>query len=90
MLTFAFNPFITIPHLVIEFLSSFCLRPININDQNPYYSIRFKLGGRVHFITKEEFDNVFGFKSEGEIGPNTLWSPSSFWATNVKPNALPF
>ena len=72
MLTFIFNPFITIPHLVIEFLSSFCLRTTNFNDQNPYYSMRFKLGGRDRFLTKEEFDNIFGFKSEGEISSNIL------------------
>ena len=90
MVTFAFNPFITIPYLVIEFLASFCLRTTKFNDQNPYYRMRFKLGDIDHFLTNEDFDNIFGFKSEGEIGPNTLWSPSSFWATNAKPNASPF
>ena len=35
MLSFAFSPLIAIPSLVIEFLSSFCLRTINTDDQNP-------------------------------------------------------
>ena len=46
--------------------------------------------GRDHFLTKKNFNNIFSFKSKGEIGPNTLWSPSSFWATNAKLNASPF
>ena len=46
MFHFAFTPFVTIPQLVIEFLSSFCLRTSNFNDANPYYSMRFKLGGK--------------------------------------------
>ena len=44
MFHFAFTPFITIPQLVITFLSSFCLRTSN--------SI-FKLGGKSYFLTKE-------------------------------------
>ena len=72
MFNFAFTPFITIPQLVIEFLSSFCLRTTNINDDNPYYSMRFKLGGKSCFLTKEEFDTLFQFKSSGIEGPNNL------------------
>ena len=90
MFNFAFTPFITIPQLVIEFLSSFCLRTSNINDDNPYYSMRFKLGGKSCFLTKEEFDTLFQFKSSGIEGPNNLWSPNQFWTHNAKPNASQF
>ena len=75
MFHFTFTPFITIPQLVIEFLSSFCLRTSNFNDDNPYYSMRFKLGGKSYFLTKEEFYSLFQFKSSGVEGPNNLWSP---------------
>ena len=90
MFHFAFTPFITIPHLVIEFLSSFCLRTSNFNDDNPYYSMRFKLGGKSYFLTKEEFDTLFQFKSSGIEGPNNLQSPNQFWTQNAKPNASTF
>ena len=79
MFYFAFTPLITIPKLVIEFLSSYCLRTTNVNDENPYFSMRFKLGGKSCFMTKEEFDTLFQFKSDGIEGPNTIWSPNSFW-----------
>ena len=79
MFYFAFTPFISIPHLVIEFLSSFRLRTSNFNDDNPYYSMRFKLGGKSYFLTKEECDTLFQFKSSGIEGPNNLWSPNQFW-----------
>ena len=59
MFNFAFTPFITIPKLVIEFLSSYCLRTSNFNEENPYYSMRFKLGGQSCFLTKEDFDTLF-------------------------------
>ena len=59
MFNFAFTPYSTIPKLVIEFLSSYCLRTTNFNDENPYYSMRFKLGGRSYFLTKEDFDSLF-------------------------------
>ena len=90
MFQFAFTPFITIPQLVIEFLSSFFLRTTNFNDNNPYYSMRFKLGGKSYFLTKEEFDTLFQFKSSGVEGPNNLWSPNYFWTQNTKPNAFTF
>ena len=90
MYHFAFTPFITIPKLVIEFLSSFCLRTTNINNDNPYYSMRFKLVGKSCFLTKEEFDTLFQFENDRIEGPNNIWSPNSFWSQNVKPNASPF
>ena len=52
--------------------------------------MRFKLGGISYFLTKKEFDTLFGFKSEGEIGLNTLWSPHNFWIQNIKPNTSNF
>ena len=90
LFNFAFTPFITIPQLVIEFLSSFCLRMSNFNVDNPYYSMRLKLGGKSYFLTKEEFDSLFQFKSSGIEGPNNIWSPNHFWTQNVKPNAYHF
>ena len=90
MFHFAFTPFITTPQLVIEFHSSFCLRTSNFNDDNPYYSMRFKLGDKSCFLTKEEFDTLFQFKSSGIEGLNNLWSPNLFWTQNTKPNASQF
>ena len=52
--------------------------------------MRFKLGGKNCFLTKEEFDTLFQFKSSGEDGPNILWSPHHFWIQNAKPNASTF
>ena len=95
MFLFTFTPFVTIPHLVIEFLSSFCLRTSNFNDANPYYSMRFKLGGISYFLTKKEFDTLFGFKSEGEIVitpfgllPLFGYKTSNQMLPNSKPNTL--
>ena len=62
MFNFAFTPYSTIPKLVIEFLSTYCLRTTNFNDENPYYSMRFKLNGRSCFLTKEDFDSLLASK----------------------------
>ena len=87
MFTFAFTHFITIPQLVIKFLSSLYLRTTNLNDKNSYYSMRFKLGGKNYFHTKEEFDSLFQSNSSGVEQPNNLWSLNQFWTQNAKPNA---
>ena len=42
---FAFNGLASYPSLIIECLSSFTLRSINYDNENPYFSMRFKLGG---------------------------------------------
>ena len=52
--------------------------------------MRFKLGGKSYFLTKEEFYTLFQFKSDEIEGPNNLWSPIHFWTQNVKPNASQF
>ena len=48
---FAFNALPSYPSLIIEFLSSFTLHSINYDNENPYFSMRFKLGGRDRFMT---------------------------------------
>ena len=40
---FAFQALPSYPSLIIEFLSSFILRSINYDNENPYFSMRFKL-----------------------------------------------
>ena len=64
---FAFNALPSYPSLIIEFLSSFTLRSINYDNENPYFSMRFKLGGRDRFMTHQEFDTLFGFGQEGHV-----------------------
>ena len=64
---FAFNALLSYPSLIIEFLSSFTLRSINYDNENPYFSMRFKLRGRDHFMTHQEFDTLFGFSQEGHV-----------------------
>ena len=48
---FAFNALPSYPSLIIEFLSSFTLRSINYENENPYFLMRFKLGEKDHFLT---------------------------------------
>ena len=50
---FAFEPLPTYPSLVIEFLSTYCLRVQFINDCNPLNSMRFRLCGRDRFLTSQ-------------------------------------
>lgn len=38
--------------VIIEFLSTFTLRSINYDDENPYFLMRFKLGSRNRFMTR--------------------------------------
>ena len=64
---FAFNALPSYPSLIIEFLSSFTLRSINYDNENPYFSMRFKLGGKDRFMTHQEFDSLFGFGQEGYV-----------------------
>ena len=61
---FAFQALPSYPSLIIEFLSSFTLRSINYDNENPYFLMRFKLGGRDRFMTYQEFDTLFGFGQE--------------------------
>ena len=48
---FAFNALPSYPSLIIKFLSSFTLCSINYDNKNPYFSMRFKLEGKDHFMT---------------------------------------
>ena len=61
----AFDPYPTYPSLAYEFLSSYGLRTHHVDDQNPLYSMRFKLGGRDRFLTATDFNTLFGFKKGG-------------------------
>ena len=47
----AFDTLPTYSSLMSEFIGSFCLRTHHIDEQNPWYSMRFKLGGRKRFLT---------------------------------------
>ena len=76
---FAFNALPSYPSLIIEFLSSFTLRSINYDNDNPYFSMRFKLGGRDRFMTYQEFDTLFGFGQEGHVQTASHWFGNSFW-----------
>ena len=64
---FSFNALSSYPSLIVEFLSSFTLRSINYDNENSYFSMRFKLGGRDRFMTHQEFDTPFGFGQEGHV-----------------------
>ena len=76
---FTFNALPFFPSLIIEFLSSFTLRSINYDNDNPYFSMRFKLGGRDRFMTYQEFDTLFGFGQEGHVQTPSHWLGHSFW-----------
>ena len=62
---FVFNALPSYPSLIIKFLSTFTLCSINYDNDNPYFSMRFKLGGRDRFMTYQEFDTLFRFGQEG-------------------------
>ena len=66
---FAFNALPSYLSLIIEFLSSFTLRSINYDNDNSYFLMRFKLGGRDRFMTYQEFDTLFGFGHEDMFKP---------------------
>ena len=76
---FSFNALPSYPSLIVEFLSSYTLRSINYDNDNPYFSIRFKLGGRDRFMTHQEFDTLFGFGQERHVQTPPHWFSISFW-----------
>ena len=76
---FAYNDIPFYPSLIVEFLSPFTLRSINYDNNNPYFSMRFKLGGRDRYVTQQEFDTLFGFGQEGHVQPTPNWIGNSFW-----------
>ena len=65
---FAFNALPSYASLIVEFLSSLTLRSINYDNENPYFSMRFKLGGRDRFMTSCLL-KLFPFRP---ITPNAL------------------
>ena len=85
MFNFAFNALPSYPTLIIKFLSSFTLQSIHYDDENPYFSMRLKLGGKDHFMTHQEFDTLFGFGQEGHVQPTPNWVGNSFWKEIMSP-----
>ena len=78
MFNFTFNALPSYPTLIIEFFSSFTLRSIHYDNENPYFSMRFNLGGKDRFITHQEFDSLFGFRQEGYVQPKPNWIANTF------------
>ena len=87
---FTFNALSSYPSLIIEFLSSFTLLSINYDNENSYFLMRFKLGGRDHFMDYQEFDTLFGFGQEGHVQPIPNWIGNSFWKEIMSSQALYF
>ena len=87
---FSFQALPSYPSLIIEFLSSFTLRSINYDDDNPYFSMRFKLGGRDRFMIYQEFDTLFGFGQKGHVQTPSHWLGVSFWNNIKSPQAPSF
>ena len=87
MFDFSFNALPSYPTLIIEFLSSFSLLLINYDNENPYFLMRFKLGGKDRFMTHQEFDSLFSFGQEGYVQPKPNWIGNSFWKEIMSPQA---
>ena len=49
--------------------------------------MRFKLGGRDHFMTSQEFDCFFGFTQERHMQVSPNWIASNFWQQISAPQA---
>lgn len=75
----AFTPLPSYPTLIVEFLSTITLHSVKYDDENPYFSMHFKLGGRDRFMTHQEFDTLFGFSQEGHIHVQPNWLFNAFW-----------
>ena len=90
LLQMAFDTLPTFPSLVSEFLASFCLRTHHIDEQNPWYSMRFKLRGRERFLTTQIFDSLFGFTNGGQHYILSNWRTNTFWASHCKQNSSKF
>ena len=87
LLTFPFTSLPSYQSLIIEFLSSYTLRSTHFDQENPSFSMRFKLGGRDRFITSQEFDYLFGFNQEGHMQVSPNWIASNFWQQISIPQA---
>ena len=63
--SYLFNSLNSYQSLIVEFFSSYTLRSTHFDQDNPSFSMRFKLGGKDRFMTSQEFDCLFGFTQEG-------------------------
>ena len=88
LLQMAFNFLPAYPCIFSKFLASFCLRTHHLDEHNPFFTMRFKLGGRERFLTTQDFDNIFGFKRGGKTSIPSTWLPNSFWMTHILYNSL--
>ena len=79
LLTFPFTSLPSYQSLIVEFLSSYTLRSAHFDQENPSFSMRFKLGGRDRYMTSQEFGCLFGFNQEGHIQVSPYWIASNFW-----------
>ena len=79
LLTFPFTSLPSYQSFIVEFLSFYTLRSAHFDQENPSFSMRFKLGGRDQFMTSQEFDCLFGFNQEGHMQVSPNWIPSNFW-----------
>ena len=75
---FVFNALPSYPSLIIKFLSSFTFCSINYDNENSYFSMRFKLGEKDRLMTHQEFDTLFGFGQEGYVQPKLNWVVTLF------------
>ena len=90
MFAFSFNVLPFYPTFIIAFFFSFTLRSIHYDNENPYFSMRFKLGGKDHFMTHQAFDTLFGFGKEDYVQPKPNWLTSTFWKEIKAPQAPNF
>ena len=74
---YAFNPLPSYHSLIVEFISSYTLRFVKYDEDNPYFSIRFKLGGKDRFMTSQEFNTLFGFTQECHVQVKANWRAST-------------
>ena len=79
LLTFPFTSLPSYQSFIVEFLSFYTLRSAHFDQENPSFSMRFKLGERDRFMTSQEFDCLFGFNQEGHMQVSPNWIASNFW-----------
>ena len=90
LLTYPFTPLHSYQSLIVEFLSSYTLRSVHFDQDNPSFSMRFKLGEKDRFMTSQEFDCFFGFTQERHMQVSPNWIASNFWQQISTPQAPHF
>ena len=90
LFTYPFTPLPSYQSLIVEFLSSYTLRSAHFDQDNPSFSMQFKLGGRDRFMTSQKFDCLFGFNQEGHMQVSPNWIASNFWQQILTPQAPHF